>query len=68
MRKLVFKVSEQVGQKLGNTATEDGYVIYSPLTHHFYMVKLGFIGVYNIFLIFALKHRPMSDLCFGQKY
>ena len=27
-----------------------------PLTPNFYIVKLGFIGVY-IFLIFALKHR-----------
>ena len=27
-----------------------------PLTPHFYIVKLGFTGVY-IFLIFALKHR-----------
>ena len=27
-----------------------------PLTPHFYIVKLGFTGVF-IFLIFALKHR-----------
>ena len=26
-------------------------------TPHFYIVKLGFTGVYLIFLIFALKHR-----------
>ena len=32
-----------------------------PLTPHFYIVKLGFTGVF-IFLIFALKH-----LCFEQK-
>ena len=30
-------------------------IVY-PLTTHFYIVKLGFTGVY-IFLIFALKHR-----------
>ena len=28
-----------------------------PLTPHFYIVKLGFTGVYIIFLIFAPKHR-----------
>ena len=30
-------------------------IVY-PLTPHFYIVRLGFTGVY-IFLIFALKHR-----------
>ena len=29
----------------------------NPLASHFYIVKLGFTGVYIIFLIFALKHR-----------
>ena len=28
-----------------------------PLTPHFYILKLGFTGVYIFFLIFALKHR-----------
>ena len=28
-----------------------------PLSPHFYIVKLGFTGVYIFFLIFALKHR-----------
>ena len=28
-----------------------------PLKPHFYMVKLGFTGVYIIFLISAKKHR-----------
>ena len=28
-----------------------------PLKHHFYTVKLGFTGVYIIFLISAQKHR-----------
>ena len=28
-----------------------------PLTPHFYIVKLGFTGVFIFFLIFALKHR-----------
>ena len=29
----------------------------NPLKTHFYIVKLGFIGVYIIFLISAQKHR-----------
>ena len=32
------------------------YNVY-PLTPHFYIVKLGFTGVFIFFLIFALKHR-----------
>ena len=30
---------------------------FNPLKPHFYIVKLGFIGVYIIFLISAQKHR-----------
>ena len=30
---------------------------FDPCKHHFYVVKLGFIGVYIIFLISAQKHR-----------
>ena len=30
---------------------------FDPLKPHFYIVKLGFIGVYVIFLISAQKHR-----------
>ena len=30
---------------------------FDPLKPHFYMVKLGFTGVYIIFLISAQKHR-----------
>ena len=30
---------------------------FDPLKHHFYIVKLGFTGVYIIFLISAQKHR-----------
>ena len=31
--------------------------IFEPLKPHFYTVKLGFTGVYTIFLISAQKHR-----------
>ena len=30
---------------------------FDPLKPHYYIVKLGFAGVYNIFLISAQKHR-----------
>ena len=30
---------------------------FDPLKPHFYIVKLGFTWVYNIFLISAQKHR-----------
>ena len=48
-----------------------------PLKSHFYIVKLGFIGVYIIFLISAQKHRlwvlvrtasSTHNLSFEQKY
>ena len=55
---------------------------FDPLKPHFYIVKLGFTGVYIIFLISAKKHRLWvfvrtaceavltctHNLCFDQKY
>ena len=51
---------------------------FDPLKPHFYIVKLGFTGVYIIFLISAQKHRlwvldeavltSIYNLCFEQKY
>ena len=52
---------------------------FDPLRPHFYIVKLGFTGVYIIFLISALKHRlwvlvrtavltSTHNLCFEQIY
>ena len=38
-----------------------------PVKPHFCIVKLGFTGVYIIFLISAQKHR-LWVLCFEQKY
>ena len=35
---------------------------FDPLKPHFYIVKLGFTGVYAIFLIFAQKHRLWYSL------
>ena len=47
---------------------------FDPLKPHFFIVKLGFTGVYIIFLISAPKHRlwvlvrTAHNLCFEQKY
>ena len=51
---------------------------FNPIKPHFYIVKLGFTGVYIIFLISAQKHRlwvlgeailtSTHNLCFEQKY
>ena len=46
---------------------------FDPLQPHFYVVKLGFTGVYIIILISAQKHRlwvlvSTHNLCFEQKY
>ena len=40
---------------------------FDPLKTHFYIVNLGFTGIYIIFLISAQKELP-HNLCFEQKY
>ena len=39
------------------TSRKHAYIIFDLLKPHFYTVKLGFTGVYIIFLISAQKHR-----------
>ena len=39
------------------TSRKHAYIILTPLKPHFYIVKLGFTGVYIILLIAAQKHR-----------
>ena len=42
---------------------------FDPLKPHFYIVKLGFTGVYIIFLISAQAVlTSVHNLCFEQKY
>ena len=43
--------------KNGNHITKTRLYNFDPLKPHFYIVKLGFTGVYIIFLISAKKHR-----------
>ena len=61
-----------------NLITKTYLYNFDPLKPHFYIIKLGFTGVYNIFLISAqnidcgyLLEPPLTsthNLCFEQKY
>ena len=61
-----------------NDITKTCLYNFDPRKPHFYIVKLGFTGVYIIFLISAQKHRlwvlvrtassSTHNLCFEQKY
>ena len=67
--------------KLAEVITKTHLYNFDPLKPHFYIVKLGFTGVYIIFLISAQKHRlwvlvrtasavltSTHNLCFEQIY
>ena len=74
----------QFFRKIGRASSrKHTYIILIPLNPTFILVKLGFTGVYNIFLISAQKHRlwvlvrtasslailtSTHSLCFEQKY
>ena len=44
-------------RKMSRKTTKTRIYNFDPLKPHFYIVKLGFTGVYIIFLISARKHR-----------
>ena len=44
------------------TSRKHAYIMLTPLKPHFYIVKLGFTGVYIIFLISAQTHRLWYSL------
>ena len=44
-----------------NLQTKTCLYNFDPLKPHFYIVKLGFAGVYIIFLISVQKHRLCMD-------
>ena len=49
---------EMTGMRTDISSRKHAYIILSPLNPIFiYIVKLGFTGVYIIFLISAEKHR-----------
>ena len=57
----VFKIfmslgANFLGHRILAPITETCLCNFDPLKPHFYIVKLGFTGVYIIFLNFALKH------------
>ena len=47
----------EIPTQLLYSSWKHAYIILTPLKPHFYIVRLGFTGVYFIFLIFAQKHR-----------
>ena len=71
------KISGPEHGPLASCITQTRLCNVDPLKPHFYIVKLGFTGVYIIFLIFAQKHRlwvlvrtaspSTHNLCFDQK-
>ena len=65
------------GEAPDKPSRKHAYIILTPLKPHFYIVKLGFTGVYIIFLISAqnidcgyslvLVLTSTHNLCFDQK-
>ena len=47
----------KISKMLNTFITKTRLYNFDPLKPHFYIVKLGFTGVYIIFIIFAQKHR-----------
>ena len=43
-------------QWMFKSSRKHAYTIFDPFQPHFYIVKLGFTGVYIIFLISVQKH------------
>ena len=54
---LISPVDSLVWVKAARIITKTRLYNFDPLKPHFYIVKLGFTGVYIIFLISAQKHR-----------
>ena len=50
-------IQRDVGKSYGTSITKTRLYNFDPLKPHFYMVKLGFTGVYIILLTSAQKHR-----------
>ena len=58
----LFNICSQNTHPIGllifcNSSRKHAYIILTPHKPHFHIIKLGFTGVYIIFLIFARKHR-----------
>ena len=59
LTKNAFLISEVISIQRGSVKVASRKRLYNfdPLKSHFYIVKLGFTGVYIIFLISAQRHR-----------
>ena len=54
----VHKKKRKEKEELKKKKHQDNMSVrFFPLTPHFCIVKLGFTGVYIIFLCFAMKHK-----------
>ena len=58
----IYSVSVCPRYHRSHTITKTYLYNFDPLKPHFYIVKLGFTGVYIIFLISAQKHRLWYSL------
>ena len=64
---------KKINENINLPSRKHAYIILTPLKPHFYIVKLGFTGVYIIFLISAQNidcgySLEPPHLCFVQKY
>ena len=50
-------IADHTGNLMSTDITKTWLYNFDPLKPHFYIVKLGFTGVYITFLISAQKHR-----------
>ena len=78
MNFILISIKMQTNANIYTPSRKHTYIIW-PLKPHFYKVKLGFTGVYIIFLISAQNHRlwvlvrtasstSTHNLCFKQKF
>ena len=51
--KTISKYRQNIHVPYSVSSRKHAYIILTPLKSHFYIVKLGFTGVYIIFLMFA---------------
>ena len=57
IRLRIYEFGLRLGYMTTSTITKTYLYNFDPLKPHFYIVKLGFTGVYIIFLISTQKHR-----------
>ena len=58
----MYKEANRMSPELLTLYTTKSYILLTPLKPHFYIVKLGFTGVYIIFLISA-QNIDCGSIC-----